>query len=277
MTLYVAEASGSIYMYDLRAKSTHVQTFHNADIAPKTFTCFDLNANDTVLCAGAERTKEDADILLFDVRKYSTLATYTDSHRHDLTQVKFHPTKANVLASGSTDGLINVFNTNETDDYDALEYCLNTESSVQIINWHPQQNPAMQVNNDEDDDDDDAGGGGGAKNSMDWLSCITDTNDFQLFDVNESELLFKAKRSEISAYIKRNAEKNCYLVNCHSHTSNEEIFLLAGSQLSDDNCLRTLTVQDKSFKPRHSLNENKQLVRCSLFNSKVNFEYFILI
>lgn len=264
-TLFVAEAAGSIYMYDIRAKPAPVQTFHNADIAPKTFTCFDLNATDTILCAGAERAKEDADILLFDVRQCSALATYTDSHRHDLTQVKFHPSKSNVLASGSTDGLINVFNTNETDDYDALEYCLNTESSVQIINWHPQQSAAMQVNDDDDDGD-------GVKSSTDWLSCITDTNDFQLFDVNESELLFKATRSEISANLKRIAVKNCYLVNCHNHTSNDDLFLLAGSHSSDANYLRTLTVHDKSFKPRHNLIENKQIVRCSLFNSKVSFE-----
>lgn len=259
-TLFVAEASGNISMYDIRTKPTHIQTFHNADIAPTAFTCFDINSNDTILCAGAERSKEDAYIVLFDVRKWSTLATYTDSHHNDLTQVKFHPNKSNVLASGATDGLINVFNTNETDDYDALEYCLNTESSVQIINWHPQQH-AMHVNDD----------AGNSTDTIDWLSCITDTNDFQLFDVNESELLFQAKRSEITAFIEPKVESECYLVNCHNHhhTSSDDIFLLAGSHTSGSNCLRSLTVHDKSIKPRHNLIENKQIIRCSLFNSKV--------
>lgn len=264
-TLFVAETSGNIYMYDIRTNPTHIQTFHNADIAPKNFTCFDVNANDTILCAGAERSKEDAYIVLFDVRKWSTLATYMDSHHSDLTQVKFHPNKLNVLASGSTDGLINVFNTNETDEYDALEYCLNTESSVQTINWHPQQS-AMQVNDNDEDDDDDADN---STNTTDWLSCITDTNDFQLFNVNESELLFQAKRSEVTTFMKPKVEKECYLVNCHNHTSNDDIFLLAGSHFSGGNCLRSLTVHEKSFKPRHNLIENKQVVRCSLYNSKV--------
>lgn len=255
-TVFVAEGTGNIYMYDIRTKPTHVQTYHNSDIAPTVFTCFDVNANDTILCAGAQRSKDDASIVLFDVRKCSTLATYNDSHRDDLTQVKFHPLKPNSLASGSTDGLINVFNTSETDEYDALEYTLNSEISVQTINWHPQQN-VMQVNDDS------------ANDTPDWLSCITDTNDFQLFNVNESELLFQANRTEITGKIKRKIESDCYLVNCHQYASNGDIFLLAGSHFGGGSCLRSLTVHDKAVKPRHNFIENKQIIRCSLFKSKV--------
>lgn len=255
-TLFVAEASGNIYLYDIRSKPTHVQTFHNPDIAPQVFTCFDLNANDMVLCAGTERSNADAYIVLFDIRKGSTLATYVDSHRDDLTQVKFHPNKSNLLASGSTDGLINVFNTSETDEYDALEYCLNSESSVQTINWHPNRT-IMQVND------------GNGTDTLDLLSCITHTNDFQLFNVNESELLFQTNRTEITAMLKRKNENDCYLVNCHNHTSNDDIFVLAGSNFGGGQCLRSITVNDKSFKPRNNLIGNKQIVRCSLFNSMV--------
>lgn len=260
-TLFVAEASGNIYTYDIRTKPAPVQTFHNADIDPVVFSCFDVNVNDKILCAGTERSTSDAYVVLFDVRECSTLATYTDSHRDDLTQVKFHPNKSNKLASGSTDGLINVFNVNEPDEYDALEYCLNTESSVQTLNWHPNQNK-MQMNDDSDDNDD--------GDTSDLLSCITDTNDFQLFNVNESELLFQAKRSEITASIKRKVESDCYLVSCHNHQPNgDEIFVLAGSNFGSGNCLRSLIVDDKSFKPGNNFIGNKQIVRCSLFNSKV--------
>lgn len=261
--LFVARANGSIGMHDIRASSTPVQRFHNALTPGIVLTCFDVNSNDTILCGGSERLNNDAYIVLFDVRKSSTLATFTDCHRNDLTQVKFHPNHSHKLASGSTDGLINVFNVNETDEYDALEYCLNSESSVQTINWHPNQN-VMQANNDDDDDD--------SNDTSDWLSCITDTNDFQLFNVNESELVFQSNRAAITAFIKRKVESDCYLINCHNHTSTDDIFLLAGSQFGGGSCLRSLTVHDKSFKPRHNLIENKQIVRCSLFNSKVNYE-----
>lgn len=131
----------------------------------------------------------------------------------------------------------------------------------------------MQVNNGDDDDDAGSDTENNTNTSRDWLSCITDTNDFQLFDVNESEQVFQAKRSEISAAIKRRDQHECYLVNCHNDTANDAIVLLAGSQFNSGNCLRSLTVHDKSFKPRHNFIENKQIVRCSLFNSKVTQKY----
>lgn len=252
-SLFVAEASGNIYLYDIRSKPTHVQTFHADKIDKvKPYTCFDMNADETLLCVGTEQTHEECHIILFDVRKWSTFATYTDSHSQDLTQVKFHPNKPNVLASGSTDGLINVFNVSETDEDDALEYCINTESSVQTINWHA-KNDDMEV---------------GSNASGDLLTCITNTNDFQLIDVDESEIIFQTKRDQIVKHMMRQNVDECYLANCHS-ALNGDIFLLSGSHGNAGECLRSLTVRQKSFEPRNNFNENKQIVRCSVFNSKV--------
>jgi WD40 repeat protein len=45
-------------------------------------------------------------------------------------QVCFHPTKQDTLASGSTDGLINIFDVSKSCEEDALQQSLNTESSV---------------------------------------------------------------------------------------------------------------------------------------------------
>lgn len=249
--LYIATTGGKIYKHDLRTKGV-VQEFENADTAPKPFSCFDINADDSVLCVGTEKSKlNDSHVVLFDVRKTSPLLTFTDSHQDDLTQVKFHPSKPKTLATGSFDGLINVFDISESDEDDALEYCLNTESSVQILNWHRKSN--MQVNDDE---------------SADILSCITDTNDFQMFDVDESELIFQTDRKDITDLMKRKVYSDCYLINCHT-TSNGDVFLLGGSQYNAGECLRSLTVHDKVLKPRNIFNENKQLIRCSVFNPKV--------
>lgn len=260
-TIFVAEGSGNIYMYDIRSNPTHVQTFQNDgdNIIKKQFTCFDVNFNDSILCAGTERSKEEAHMLLFDVRKWKMLATYTDSHSEDVSQVKFHPDKPNVMASGSLDGLINVFDISVTDENDALEYCLNTESSVQAIEWHSRSD--MEVNNSA---------------SKDFLTCITDTNDFHLYDVEDSELVFQAKREQIAEQIKRKSESECYLVNCHN-AANGDIILLAGSNSNAGECLRSLTVHDKSLKQRNNFTENKQIVRCSLFNAKVNSTHLMPI
>lgn len=248
-TIFIAQGE-NIYIYDIRSNpSQPAQTFHNEALLQKQFTCFDVNNDDTILCAGTEQTNGEAHLLLIDVRKWSILSTYTDSHGEDLTQVKFHRSKPNVLASGSTDGLMNVFNVSETDEDEALEYCLNTESSVQAINWHTS-----------------------SMDEKDYLSCITDTNDFHLYDVEESELVFDAKRDKITKRMKRTRSDDCYLINCHN-AANDDIFLLAGSNSNAGQCLRSLTVQGKKLKPRNNFIDNKQIVRCSVFNAKVNFHF----
>lgn len=246
-SLFVAVNGGKVYTYDLRLKLSPVQTFENADVLQKPFACFDVNANDSVLCAGSEQDSGEAYILLFDTRKSPAQITYKDSHRDDLTQVKFHPSKNNVLASGSTDGLINVFDTSISDEDDALKYCLNTESSIQTIDWLPKENP---------------------NESEDLLSCITHTNDFQLFDVENSELIFQSERKDITKRIKRKCD--CYLINCYS-TSNREIILLAGSNHNGGECLRSLKIHKQSkFKRQNNFTDNKQIVRCSVYNPKVH-------
>lgn len=204
-----------------------------------------MNSNDSILCAGTEQASCESFLLFFDIRQRSTLGAYLDSHQDDLTQVKFHPTKHNIVASGSTDGLINVFDISESTEDDALQYCLNTESSVQALNWHPTDDPE--------------------KNR---ISCITHTNDFHLYDVEESEEIVEFNRAKITKLIQRKSSNDCYLINCHT-TNQGEVLLLAGSNFNKGECLRTLTLREKEFKTRSNLGDNKQIVRCSVYNEKV--------
>lgn len=110
---------------------------------------------------------------------------YWESHDDDITQVKFHPSLPDSLATGSTDGLINIFDISNTNEDDALQTSLNTESSVHVINWH--------------------------KNVFgnDNISCLTHTNDFQLYDVAESEIITSYDRNYIAGAIK---VKSFYLI-----------------------------------------------------------------
>lgn len=246
--LYVSTVDGTIVSYDLRDAKGVAQSFQCDSAHKKPFTCFDLNVNDTILCAGTEELSCEAHLLYFDVRKNVTLGAYTDSHKDDVTQVKFHPTKNNILASGSTDGLINVFNIVESSEDDAIEHCLNTESSVQTINWHPTQ-----------------------EHDVNRLSCITHTNDFQLYNVEESELIYQCTRDDITACIKRKSSSDCYLVNSHT-TASGDLFLLAGSNFNNGECLRSLTFNQNTFDARTDFSNNvKQIVRCSLFDAKVDY------
>lgn len=58
------------------------------------------------------------------------LGGYWESHMDDVTCLSFHPVKQNVLTSGSTDGLMNLFDLTQPSEDLALTCSLNTESSV---------------------------------------------------------------------------------------------------------------------------------------------------
>lgn len=235
-------------------KGSFIVYFFRLENTDKLITCIDNNSDDSVLCVGTEQTSSESLLLFFDIRQRKTSFTFSDSHKDDITDLKFHPTLPNLLASGSTDGLINVFDVMNSDEDDALLYCLNTESSVQTLNWH-------EV---------DAG--------RNKISCITHLNDFIVYDVEESEQIVSFKRSAITKAIRRKSPNECYLVNAHSIDQNN-ILLLAGSNFNKGECLRTLSLTGKELSSRSNIEANKQIVRCSAYDAKVEYaeHFFVLV
>ena len=69
--------------------------------------------------------------LVFVLSNYQT-CTFPLNQLFDVVvfQVKFHPTKPASLATGSTDGLVCVFDISQSSEEDALVTTLNSESSV---------------------------------------------------------------------------------------------------------------------------------------------------
>lgn len=148
------------------------------DEKKRVFTCFDINQNDRILCAGTEMVDQDVYALFFDVRKASIMGGYWESHSGDICSVRFHKENPDCVATGSTDGLINIYDISQSDENDALEYCLNTESSVANLQWHLNAN------------------------DKDVLSCITQSNDLHLYDVKESELIVSYNRKSVTNSLK---------------------------------------------------------------------------
>ncbi|KAL8636658.1 MAG: hypothetical protein Q9228_005971, partial [Teloschistes exilis] len=58
------------------------------------------------------------------------LLQYVESHSDDVTELAFHPSQTSCLLSGSTDGLINLYDTTITDEDDALIQVFNHGSSI---------------------------------------------------------------------------------------------------------------------------------------------------
>ncbi|XP_007659407.2 WD repeat-containing protein 89 [Ornithorhynchus anatinus] len=107
------------------------------------FISFDISCDDRVVCAGTEKVDDDALMVFWDVRGGTKraspttppLGVYSESHNDDITQVCFHPNDPNTIVSGSTDGLVNVFDVGRDNEDDALTATCNSDSSVSFIGW----------------------------------------------------------------------------------------------------------------------------------------------
>jgi WD40 repeat protein len=93
-----------------------------------------IACHDHLIAAGTESTKEglgDVSVLLYDTRNPSApMRSYVESHTDTLTQLAFHPAQPNFLLSGSTDGLISLFDCSIQEEEDALQQVVNPRSAV---------------------------------------------------------------------------------------------------------------------------------------------------
>lgn len=141
-SVYSASTDGTVKCWDARlASEKPVQLFKG--YTSNVFISFDINCNDHVICAGTEKVDDDALLVFWDARINSQdlstgrdpLGTYSETHSDDITQVHFHPSNPNMVVSGSTDGLVNVFDINVDNEEDALVTTCNSVSSVSCIGW----------------------------------------------------------------------------------------------------------------------------------------------
>lgn len=126
--LWSCSEDPSVTLWDLRTGSAVTQ-YQCGNILP---TCCDVSCDDQFLAVGTELDDdEDAPILVWDVRSQKPAGTLPDSHSDDITQIVFHPVVPNIMASGSTDGLVNVTDIKLLDQPDdATLLTLNAESSI---------------------------------------------------------------------------------------------------------------------------------------------------
>ncbi|NXO43058.1 WDR89 protein, partial [Locustella ochotensis] len=140
--LFSACSQGAVGTWDLRSASQEpVRVFSGHP--SNAFISFDVSCSDLVVCAGTEKVEKDAFLVFWDARGVTDcagaarepLGVYSESHNDDITKVCFHPTEPNLLVSGSTDGLVNVFDINKDNEEDALISTCNSDSSVSSLGW----------------------------------------------------------------------------------------------------------------------------------------------
>lgn len=126
--LATAGRDGTVRIWDSRSKQV-AQLSEPQGRAISAIAC-----HEHVIAAGNESASEglgNVSVLLFDTRNPSVpLRDYVESHTDSITQLTFHPSQPNVLLSGSTDGLVSLFDVNQAEEEDALHQVLNPRSAI---------------------------------------------------------------------------------------------------------------------------------------------------
>ncbi|XP_077421687.1 WD repeat-containing protein 89 [Vanacampus margaritifer] len=135
--LYSASEDRTVRAWDIRIPAGGAAQVFGGDPS-HVFGSFDLSCGDVLLCAGTSLDAAADSLLVFwDSRKPNAapLGAYSESHSDDVTQVRFHPHDKDRLASGSADGLVNVFDLRRGSEDEALLCTCNAESAAAAVRW----------------------------------------------------------------------------------------------------------------------------------------------
>ncbi|MCJ1466622.1 hypothetical protein MMC07_005242 [Pseudocyphellaria aurata] len=111
--------------WDLRSgeKTFEVHDAHGASY-------LSLDSKGLNVAAGTELTQSQATVTIWDSRSMKNSFVYTECHSDDISRLQFHPANPSYLLSGSTDGLVNIYDTAVPDEEEALFQITNHGSSI---------------------------------------------------------------------------------------------------------------------------------------------------
>jgi len=132
-TIFAATSQNLVLAWDTRTPQQETfQLNGNADV--KKFLSLASNNDDRIVAAGSElKGEENVGIAFWDIRtsnEKQLLHYFTESHSDDILQLEFSRIQSNRLISGSTDGLVCLYDVSKSDEDDALEQVYNANCPI---------------------------------------------------------------------------------------------------------------------------------------------------
>ncbi|EGX89415.1 WD domain protein [Cordyceps militaris CM01] len=125
-----AGEDGTVAVWDLRINGAgaKVTQFKASDAPILSMAC---NNYTRTIAVGTELKDHMASIHLWDINDgHTAKAHYQDVHSDDVTELVFHETQPALLLSGSTDGLVNIYDTRIADEDEVTVQTFNHGASV---------------------------------------------------------------------------------------------------------------------------------------------------
>ncbi|KAK2768327.1 hypothetical protein FQN54_000180 [Arachnomyces sp. PD_36] len=165
---------GRMKLWDIRGEGkkavVEFQTEKNAPVLS-----IASNAGTNTVVAGTELVSSQATVAFWDTRSpKQPRLQYSESHNDDVTELQFHPTNPSTLLSGSTDGLVNIYDTTITDEDDAL---------LQVVN-HGSVHHAGFLAEDNNSNDNNGSGSSGAAGA---IYALSHDENFSIYPRHSSE------------------------------------------------------------------------------------------
>ncbi|KAL6706298.1 hypothetical protein ACN47E_005588 [Coniothyrium glycines] len=128
--LATAGRDGFIRFWDKRSKEQAIQI----ESPHKLISSLVCDTQNNFIAAGIENPDDGpgvSPVYVWDQRNLAApLREYVESHTDTVTSLQVHPSHPSLLLSSSTDGLINIFDTTQADEDDALYQVINHRSAI---------------------------------------------------------------------------------------------------------------------------------------------------
>eukprot|EP00128_Syssomonas_multiformis_P013941 Colp12_sorted_trinity150504_noHs@10693 len=128
-----ASNDGTVRLWDVRTR-TATGTVYTSEKG-HVYTSFGFNCDESLLAVGTELQGEDAHIIIWDSRNPKPLATFSESHMDDITQIVFHPANPKMLCSGGMDGLVCVFELETMNEEEEMTTVMNPNYSISKLGF----------------------------------------------------------------------------------------------------------------------------------------------
>ena len=219
----VVSGEDEVKVYDPRTETAR-PALTLRDGRARHYNCVAARAD--LVVAGTEQIKDESFLLFWDLRQAGKLqGGYWETFNDDITSLTFKPGGGGtLLATGCTDGIVNILDLSESDESEALVTSHNTQDSVARLAWY------------------------NSSKTADNLAIQTHTEAVQLWRTEEVTARSVLSREAVCHGIRRSCSDYTYIVGLHPHQS-EGLTLVAASRCEVRPCLRLARIRNKKVKP----------------------------